>query len=33
MADPNPMPDPQTPEWLIAYAAKEVPRRASRPEV
>ena len=27
MADPDPMSDPETPEWSIAWAAKDVLRR------
>ena len=27
MADQDPLPDPETPEWSIAWAAKEVLRR------
>ena len=32
MADPDQMPDPNTPEWPIAWAAKEVLRRNLGPK-
>jgi hypothetical protein len=32
MADTDPMPDPQSPEWPIAWAAKEVLRRRLGPK-
>jgi hypothetical protein len=32
MADDNPVPDPDTPEWPIAWAAKEVLRRHLGPK-
>ena len=32
MADPEPMPDPETPEWPVAWAAKEVPCRHLGPK-
>jgi hypothetical protein len=32
MADTDPMPDPETPEWPIDWAAKEVPRRPLGPK-
>jgi hypothetical protein len=32
MADPDPMPDPETPEWPVAWAAKEVLRRHLGPK-
>ena len=32
MADPDPLPDPSTPEWPIAWAAKEVLRRHLGPK-
>ena len=32
MAHPDPMPDPETPEWPVAWAAKEVLRRHLGPK-
>jgi hypothetical protein len=32
MTDPDPMPDPSTPEWPIAWAAKEILRRYLGPK-
>ena len=32
MADTDPMPDPETPEWPVAWAAKEVLRRHLGPK-
>jgi hypothetical protein len=32
MSDTDPMPDPETPEWPVAWAAKEVLRRHLGPK-